>query len=60
MQLSRPPESSIFGDRWRYAVATSLVSPDDEDEWSFLRRCALNEFNDRWVDAGAIQTLKLA
>ncbi len=59
MQLEPPPSSSGFPERWRYAVATALVNPDDEDEWSFLRQCALNEFDDRWVEAGAIQTLKL-
>ena len=48
-----------FRDRWRYWVATSLLSPGGEDEWSFLRGCALNEFDDRWVATGAIQTLKL-
>jgi len=60
-QLAPPSSASNpgFPDRWRYKVATALVGPDSEDEWSFLRRCALNEFNDRWVDAGAIQTLKL-
>lgn len=40
-------------------MATALVDPDGEDEWAFLRSCALNEFNDRWVEYGAIQTLKL-
>lgn len=59
MQLARPPILPGFAERWRYAVATALVNPDNEDEWSFLRGCALNEFNDHWVDAGAIQTLKL-
>jgi hypothetical protein len=28
-------------------------------EWAFLRSSALNDFHDRWVDAAAIQTLKL-
>jgi hypothetical protein len=55
MKLDAPPTAGGFGDRWRYQVATSLVNPDREEEWSFLRRCAFNEFNDRWVDAGAIQ-----
>jgi hypothetical protein len=59
LQLGPPPESPIFPDRWRYPVATALVNPGSEEAWSFLRRCALNEFNDRWVDAGAIQALKL-
>lgn len=59
MQLAPPPEDSLLPDRWRYPVATALLNPDLEDEWSFLRKCALNQFNDRWVDSGAIQTLKL-
>jgi len=59
MRLDPPPAAGAFGDRWRYQVATSLVNPDSEEEWSFLRRCAFNEFDDRWADAGAIQTLKL-
>jgi hypothetical protein len=59
MQLPPPPVSQGFPERWRYSVAASLVSPDNEDEWSFLRRCALHEFDDYWVDLGAIQTLKL-
>lgn len=59
MQLAPPPQDSGFPERWRWALATALVNPDGEDEWSFLRWCALNEFNDRWVDAGAIQALKL-
>ena len=57
-----PPRGDVrdpFKDRWRYGVATALLKPDGEDEWSFLRRCSLNEFDDRWVAAGAIQTLKL-
>jgi hypothetical protein len=60
MQLPPRASSPGFPERWRHVVATALVNPGTEDEWSFLRRCALNEFNDRWVDAGAIQSLKLA
>jgi hypothetical protein len=59
VQLATPPVSQAFPERWRYAVATMLVNPDGDDEWAFLRKCALNEFDDRWVDAGAIQALKL-
>ena len=59
MQLAPPPKAPIFPGRWRYNVAIALVNPDGEDEWSFLRRCAINEFRDGWVDAGAIQALKL-
>lgn len=59
MQLPSPPASEGFPERWRYAVAAALVGPAGEDEWSFLRRCALNEFGDNWVLAGSIQTLQL-
>ncbi len=59
MRLEPRPDSGVFAQRWRYDVATALVSPDSEEEWDFLARCARNEFNDRWVDEGAIQTLKL-
>jgi len=58
--LDTPPSATqVLPERWRYAVATALTDPQDENEWAFLRRCALNDFNDRWVDAGAIQTLKV-
>ena len=33
--------------------------PVSAEEWAFLRKAALNGFDDRWVDYGAIQTLKL-
>jgi hypothetical protein len=60
MQLAPPPlKGYTFPDRWRYNVVTAVLNPESEDEWTFLRRCALNEFGDRWVDDGAIQTLKL-
>jgi hypothetical protein len=59
LRLPSPPATLPFPERWRYALATALVHPDTEEEWDFLRRCAVNEFNDRRVDAGAIQTLRL-
>jgi hypothetical protein len=60
LQLAaRIDEANSFDARWRYWVVSALLSPHDDDEWSFLRKCALNDFEDRWVDAGAIQTLKL-
>jgi hypothetical protein len=36
-----------------------MLEPRSPEEWAFLRKAALNGFNDRWVDYGAIQTLKL-
>ncbi|MGD0014823.1 MAG: hypothetical protein ABSD56_10425 [Bryobacteraceae bacterium] len=53
--LSREP----FGNRWAYGIATALLEPSDDEQWAFLRKCALNEYNDGWVDAGAISTLRL-
>ncbi|MCE5308618.1 MAG: hypothetical protein LLG20_13345 [Acidobacteriales bacterium] len=54
-----PPSTQNNNNRWAYSVACALMEPNTEDEWAFLRRAALNEYNDRWVDAGAIQSLKL-
>ncbi len=53
------PKKELFQDRWAYSVVTALLAPSSEKEWSFLRSCAFNEYDDLWVDAGAIQTLKL-
>ena len=39
---------------------TTLLNPDDEAEWTFLRSCAFKEFDEGWVDAGAIQSLRLS
>ena len=59
VQLAPPPRNGPFDNRWAYEVACALLEPGSEEEWAFLRKAALNEFNDGWVDAGAIQTLKL-
>jgi len=59
--LKHPPSPSedFFANRWAYGVVTALLEPTTKLEWEFLRRCALNELDDLWVDAGAIQSLKL-
>ena len=54
-----PPKRELFEDRWAYGVACALLEPATEKEWTFLRNCAINDYDDLWVDAGAIQTLKL-
>lgn len=54
-----PPQKPIFANRWAYGVSCSLLEPTSEEEWAFLRKCAINGFDDRWVDAGGIQSLKL-
>lgn len=53
------PKRCGFEDRWAYYVVCALLDPKTEEEWVFLRSCALNEYDDRWVDAGAIETLRL-
>jgi len=54
-----PPKRELFEDRWAYGVACALLEPATEKEWTFLRNCAINDYDDLWVDAGAIRTLKL-
>lgn len=54
IQHARPPKRKLFEDRWAYYVVTALLEPTTEAEWEFLRKCAANEYDDRWVDAGAI------
>lgn len=53
------PKRELFEDRWAYDVVSALLSPGSDAEWTFLRRCALNDFDDLWVDGGAIKTLML-
>ena len=59
VRLAPPPRSGGFENRWAYGVACALLEPGTKEEWAFLRKAAMNEYDDRWVDAGAIQTLKL-
>jgi hypothetical protein len=59
VQLPPPAREGLPQNRWAYYVACALLEPSSEEEWAFLRKAALNEFNDGWVDAGAIQTLRL-
>ena len=54
-----PPREESFGNRWAYGVVCALLEPTTEREWAFLRNCARNDYDDLWVDAGAIKTLKL-
>ncbi len=49
----------LFQDRWAYGVVCALLEPATKEEWDFLKRCAANEYDDLWVDAGAIRTLRL-
>jgi hypothetical protein len=54
-----PPKRKLIEDRWAYDVASALLEPTTEKEWTFLRSCALNDYDDLWVEAGAMVTLKL-
>lgn len=54
-----PPKKELFENRWAYGTACALLDPATEKEWNFLRSCAVNDYDDLWVDAGAIRTLKL-
>jgi hypothetical protein len=58
VQLPRA-KNPVFENRWAYDVACTLLEPGSNQEWEFLRTAASGGFDDRWVDAGAIQTLKL-
>ena len=53
------PKRKLYEDRWAYQVVCALLQPETPEEWDFLRRCAADEYYDRWVDAGAIRTLRL-
>jgi hypothetical protein len=53
------PKRELFKDRWAYGIACALLEPTTEKEWAFLRNCAVGDYEDRWVDAGGIRTLKL-
>ena len=59
VQHAPKPKRELFEDRWAYEVVTAIFEPSSETEWSFLETCAANEYDDLWVDAGAINTLKL-
>jgi hypothetical protein len=54
-----PAQQKTFPDQWAYGVACSMLQPASQDEWDFLRKAALDEFDDTWSGRGAIQSLKL-
>ncbi|MEW6307102.1 MAG: hypothetical protein AB1705_26865, partial [Verrucomicrobiota bacterium] len=54
-----PSKDGLFANRWAYAVVSALLDPVMEEEWAFLKKCALGEYDDRWVDSGAIRSLRL-
>jgi hypothetical protein len=57
VQNLEPPRSNK-DNGWTYSVVCSSLNPRSEAQWRFLRGAALNEYDDRWADAGAIYTLK--
>ncbi len=59
VQFAPEPNGDAAVNRWAYAVASALLAPSSELEWSFLRKCAADNYGDRWVDTGAIRTLRL-
>ena len=59
IQHAPPAKKELFEDRWAYHVVSGLLEPASEEEWAFLKKCAANEFDDLWVDAGAIESLRL-
>jgi hypothetical protein len=59
MQYAPSPKKDPAISRWAYRVASAMLEPGSERDWLFLKKCALNEFNDHWVDTAAIRTLRL-
>ena len=60
--LPTPPSSQdgdAFDNRWIYSLVTGLIEPTTESQWELLKRAASGDYDDLWVDAGAIQTLRL-
>ena len=56
----KPPRSDLpLSYRWAYQVACSLLDASSDQDWSFLRKCALRQIDDPWAVTGAIQTLRL-
>jgi hypothetical protein len=59
VQFAPDPDGESAVNRWAYTVASALLEPSGEREWAFLKRCAADNYGDRWVDTGAIRTLRL-
>ncbi len=59
--IAHPPPAGADGDDedWIYAAVSSLIDPNVDQEWAFVRKCALGQYQDPWAQRGAIQTLKL-
>jgi hypothetical protein len=65
VQLAPPPSRKLEANYWAYALSSALLQPDCDEEWDFLRRCALGDYRvsprppDTTVEASTIQTLAL-
>jgi hypothetical protein len=59
IQHAPEPKSGSFANRWAYQVVCALFEPQTAAEWTFLKKCAANMYDDGWVDFGAIETLRL-
>jgi hypothetical protein len=59
IQYAPEPNGEPAVNRWAHAVASALLEPSSEREWSFLKRCAADNYDDHWVDGAAIRTLQL-
>ena len=44
---------------WAYCLVAALLEPSSQRDWTLLRKCAANDFDNRWFEAGAIQSLQL-
>ena len=56
---SHTPNGDPAVNRWADAMASALLAPSSELEWSFLTSCANDEFGDHWVDLSGIRSLRL-
>ncbi len=52
-------KDQFFQNRWLYDIACSMLEPTTDQEWHFLKKAALNEYNDYWVQGAAITSLRL-
>jgi hypothetical protein len=59
LPVAPKPSTTLFDNRWIYDMVTGLVEPTTEAQWQLLERAAAGDYDDGWVDAGAIQSLRL-
>jgi len=54
-----PEKGDAYENRWVYSLVTGLIEPTTDSEWELLKRAECGDYDDLWVDAGAIQSLRL-